>query len=1040
VISLVAATLPMLPGVIDPARAAASNPTYTLEGCKNDGTMTFPEQGPFVCDSTDYTTGNLKTWQELDNVPFQVTLTAPVAGTATLGLAGDHKYGSAASYVGFDYVSIPVLSPDSAGLNCPTPSSVGYGIKLSSNGGVYDTIQRDVAFTGAQNATGDCTYDFYMRLALGSSNYSGSSLQGYVNSGYSGEKRVPLPVPPGPQTIHKTMIGTQNSTYTWDIAKSANPTSLTFNNTCADTNGSSQNVDITVSWTRFAATPSGDIDVVVDIYAKNDAARPLNLSISDAIYSGTTLLFNRPTVTGQIGARSDALVAQDHFTVPAGTTNLNDIATATYSDPVVAPDLPVITGTATATANAVITTATAANATATVTDSESLTTGQGLTFSVAAPSSGSFAGYTPGTSTNGPVVWNSGTLSGSGSVVFHKTVYAAYGTAGSGTLSDTATLTPANSAALPPVSKSVPITSSSLGRIDITKTIPNVLSGSETATFTIQVSPGATFDANNVVGSTTFTFTAGQTSKTQSVTGLPPGTYTLHELAVPHWQPQPDQTKTLSGTGASACVNTATFNNGFGNASAAAKKVTVPAGSQGGWSFTLTRPDATTVTLQSDSNGDVNFGLLAAEGTYTITETQQADWDKTGESLSVNGTTISATCSFTVNYPVDEGKAFLCTMTNTRRGHIVVYKHTDPAGDTQGFVFTPNYNSGVTFTLHDGQNNDSGALVPCGSGVGCYNVSEAMPTGWRADPNHPTTCFDGTTSYSAGAIELKPGKTVTCDFYNQKKGHVRVVKTFNGATLSGADAFTFQLRSGATTSAAGTVIESQTTNAGNAGDVTFAAYLNPGATYQLCETGIPVNWHSTLSDMAGAFSPGPAPADNSTVCVNFTVNPGETKTFTVNNTRPGGDARTIGYWKNWSSCKTSGGKQAPILDRTLAKSEPGGIAVGSLVLHGDVNNPNVAPSCGAAVRLLNKSRVDTGAKSASDPVFNFAAQYVAARLNYVAGAKQCPAATTAMNSGQALLVTLHFNGSTHDVLTSAQKTQLNQWASTLDQYNNNNLC
>jgi hypothetical protein len=63
-----------------------------------------------------------------------------------------------------------------------------------------------------------------------------------------------------------------------------------------------------------------------------------------------------------------------------------------------------------------------------------------------------------------------------------------------------------------------------------------------------------------------------------------------------------------------------------------------------------------------------------------------------------------------------------------------------------------------------------------------------------------------------------------------------------------------------------------------------------------------------------------------------------------------------------------------------------------------------------------------------------------AKLNYVAGAQQCAAATSAMSSGQSLLLAIHFNGSTHDVLTATQKSQLLSWASTLDQYNNNNLC
>jgi hypothetical protein len=76
----------------------------------------------------------------------------------------------------------------------------------------------------------------------------------------------------------------------------------------------------------------------------------------------------------------------------------------------------------------------------------------------------------------------------------------------------------------------------------------------------------------------------------------------------------------------------------------------------------------------------------------------------------------------------------------------------------------------------------------------------------------------------------------------------------------------------------------------------------------------------------------------------------------------------------------------------------------------------------------------------SDPAFNLAAQLLAADLNVKAGALTCPSAISAINSAQALLATVHFDGITHDKLSAAQTTQANALATTLDRYNNDLLC
>ena len=52
----------------------------------------------------------------------------------------------------------------------------------------------------------------------------------------------------------------------------------------------------------------------------------------------------------------------------------------------------------------------------------------------------------------------------------------------------------------------------------------------------------------------------------------------------------------------------------------------------------------------------------------------------------------------------------------------------------------------------------------------------------------------------------------------------------------------------------------------------------------------------------------------------------------------------------------------------------------------------------------------------------------------------CPAALLAINNAQTRLDTLNFNGVTHGTISNALATTLNNLATTIDNYNNNNLC
>ena len=144
---------------------------------------------------------------------------------------------------------------------------------------------------------------------------------------------------------------------------------------------------------------------------------------------------------------------------------------------------------------------------------------------------------------------------------------------------------------------------------------------------------------------------------------------------------------------------------------------------------------------------------------------------------------------------------------------------------------------------------------------------------------------------------------------------------------------------------------------------------------------------------------------------------------------PGGDPRTIGYWQNWSSC--SNGNQDPVLDQTLASFSGGGVFIGDLFVD----------TCELAQSLLKKSDVVSGDKRASDAAYGLAAQLLAAELNVQNGAGTCSAATDAIADAQELLGDISFTG-TGEFLkaNSSNRTAANALASTLDSYNNGNLC
>ncbi|MDX6678349.1 MAG: trimeric autotransporter adhesin, partial [Solirubrobacteraceae bacterium] len=430
--------------------AAAPDPdhvNFRLEGCRLDAGDTLPNgAGDFVCTDDDYTTGNLgKNWNELDLVPHRLTASTGVAQTYTVAITADNRDGGTP---GYDVISIPVVNTTLSTGTCSVtavPADGAGALQTPGVGGTDTSIYRMLTIT--QSAGSTCVFDYYERLALGSSGYSGASLhsnlsnQEFGTAGI-GARDVSIPVNEIlPQGLDKTMTATTGSTTAWNITKDSSPTDLAFETCSGAGSAQAQDVTITINWTKSAVSAS-QVTLTSNITITNPAHRPISATVTDRMYSGT----NQATQVGStytspmtVVPASSSVTVTNTQSVPAGATHFNDVATASYTDVATGIAVP---GTTTATAEADLVTITVPNDTATVSDTE-IITGDGLSFSLGSttpPATGSFSGgYVLGTQTTGPLTWTL-PVTASGQIVFHKVVHVDGERNTAGTLSDVATL------------------------------------------------------------------------------------------------------------------------------------------------------------------------------------------------------------------------------------------------------------------------------------------------------------------------------------------------------------------------------------------------------------------------------------------------------------------------------------------------------------------------------------------------------------------------------------------------------------------------
>jgi hypothetical protein len=533
--------------------------------------------------------------------------------------------------------------------------------------------------------------------------------------------------------------------------------------------------------------------------------------------------------------------------------------------------------------------------------------------------------------------------------------------------------------------------------ITIDKTIPNVLQGNETVTFTFQA-----LLSNVVVGACDITFIAGQTQGFCTIGNLQPNTtYTIHEVPNPPWATLQDVQVTA---GAGGSDTSQSFVNSFGPATAEACKVTDvdstgfdSTGSQ--FIFDLkadgTKVESVTVTIGTSKNGCESFATSLQEGVkYTIVEeTPAAGWTPDAGVCTVNGN--GPVSDFTPNFPGDADALFSCTFTNSiRAAHATVAKVTIPAGTEAGFTFhllAGGVDTGATAT-----STGTGALnftpnVDLQDGV-LYTVTEDARAGYQSDGGSGCSF---TPSYPADS-----GKTFACVFTNTKLATATVRKV---TIPAGSEAgWTFDLFK------TGVVNPIATVTTTNANAVDFGVFLTAGS-YTVVEHSKP-NWSSN-GGVGCSFT------------VAFPANAGQVFNCVFTNTHVS-QGLTIGYWKTH--------------------------------LTFDSKHPLAPYTAKYLPQYLGTYKVDTTAKATA--VFNancgsttsqnaigcLAAQLLAAELNVANGADPCANAIIAkansfLSGGTVDGVTgVNYTGPTgnYSTITAAQRAKAISLKTALDTYNN----
>ena len=237
VTSMVAVLVTAVGATSPPARAALPvQVDFTLTGCNRPVGLVLPRpDGKFICPDANYTPGNQgSNWAELDLVPFRLTARITPAQMFTVNIAAETEEGGSP---GYDVISAPVLNQGLSGPDCQAAAGrVRSSVVRPGVGGTDASLVRELVIPSSGDET--CVYDWYQRLALGSSGFPGASLQTRIvnenlNSNGIGQKTVSMPVNGlAPQSISKQIKAARGDGYLWSLSKTSVPATVGVDTCC----------------------------------------------------------------------------------------------------------------------------------------------------------------------------------------------------------------------------------------------------------------------------------------------------------------------------------------------------------------------------------------------------------------------------------------------------------------------------------------------------------------------------------------------------------------------------------------------------------------------------------------------------------------------------------------------------------------------------------------------------------------------------------------------------------------------------------------
>jgi len=730
---------------------------FSFQGCRNNGSINLPNPNPpyageYICPDAAYTGGELgKGWNELDLVPYRLTAStgkksvSPYSVTIAAGYLTNH------GDPGYDIISVPTLNASLSDASCTALSAGAQTIGPSvtnGQGGDQQTIFRNLTIT--QDANSTCVYDWYQRLAIGSHLNPGASLHSYFfdksyqNDNYQGHNSD-VPIMLGESagfSVSKTMNAVENTDHDWTVTKTA-PSQVMFPNVCS-LSQTSNPIQVTVSWQLLPADPF-NISVSSTVAASNNTHRPLNVSVTDNIYSGSDQTNQIGTETGSLNNLApntqgvNVPLTPSSLTTPVGPTEFNDVANATFTDPVVGDTFP---GTAAASTGVSDNGGQVYDLSSTINDTETLT-GSLLAFSTDSfiPAIGAFDNsYVAGTQTTSPVSWTSNSQSGNGSVIFDKTIYftGGVGVLTSGDLADTATLTGSDFATTGlkrTFSADVKIVTDARVTLTIQKNVDSApATGSQTFNFHVKTSATATNDVTTA--SVTFNWPADGTSKSVVVPDLAAGTYFVTEDPATGWtydaaNSAPQTTITLPSCGGNVVI----ANKHQAQDLTVSKTATATFSRKYDWSITK---DVDKTTIDATAGTSVTFNYIVD---VSQTGIEDSNWKVSGV---ISVTNPNASQDFT-------GVNVADVIDNGGNCSVDSFSGTVPAAQTVSLNYVCSYTSAPS------------ALTGTNTASATWSAN-AMGT--------PDGAASGTATYAFGAPSSLINQTIT------------VQDTFNGNTTT----------------------------------------------------------------------------------------------------------------------------------------------------------------------------------------------------------------------------------------------------------------